>query len=178
MKTISVPCNNCGASIHLATQTNFLNCNYCGSSLKVIRSSGSTFTEVLEGIDEKTSQIAQDTRIIRIQNDLEILEREWKKQEAELMIKDGENRLEVPSTLTGQITGFLGLVVLLGFGIWAYKAEMAMLFVFGLFFSLILFALASNHTSKAEKYEDAKSNYEGAKKELTEALEKARASIE
>jgi len=174
MKTVNVPCNNCGASLKLAANTKFLSCNYCGSSLKVIRSSGSTFTEVLEGIDEKTTQIAQDTRIIRIQNDLELLDREWEKKRKSLMVLNSNDKRIVPNELDVQMGAFFSFFSLLVSGILAYNLEFPPIFGIGFLLAIILLAYSVNHNSKLAKYRHAAEEYQQARNALIKSLNEAR----
>src|SRR5438309_578271 len=57
MKLINLSCNKCGAPLEAPSSANFLTCSYCGSRLAVHSSGSAHYTEVLDQIDHKTTQI-------------------------------------------------------------------------------------------------------------------------
>ena len=78
----SVNCNHCGASLEAAADTRFVTCAYCGTQLEVCRTESSTFTQEIQAIAQSTDQIANDVAAIRLQNDLERIDREWSMRQA------------------------------------------------------------------------------------------------
>ena len=57
MQLISLSCNKCGAPLEAPEGANFLTCGYCGSRLAVQRNGSAYYTQVLDQIDHKTTQI-------------------------------------------------------------------------------------------------------------------------
>src|SRR5690349_5115522 len=82
----SVVCNHCGAPLEMQADTRFITCTYCGAKLQLHRSPTSIYTEVLESLDQRTQQMAQDLDVIKRQNELERLDREWMMQRESMMI--------------------------------------------------------------------------------------------
>jgi DNA-directed RNA polymerase subunit RPC12/RpoP len=73
----SLNCNQCGASLDVDDSTRFVTCRHCGSKLEIKRNASSAFTEVLDRIDRNTVQAADDLRVIRLEQEIERLDREW-----------------------------------------------------------------------------------------------------
>jgi len=105
MEAISITCNRCGAPLEIGRGVRFLTCNYCGSRLQVHQTDSATFTEVLETIQEHTSQMAEDVGVIRLQNEVEQLDRQWA-IERESYLTHGKN-----GTTTEPGMGGAGVVV-------------------------------------------------------------------
>src|SRR5438034_11615303 len=84
----SVACNHCGASLEVGLTTRFVTCAYCGSRLEVHRSGSSLYTEVLEAIDQRTQRMEQDLGLIKRQNEVGRLDREWMLRRDQLMVQD------------------------------------------------------------------------------------------
>ena len=108
----SVTCNHCGAPLAIQPSTRFVTCTHCGSRLEIHRSGAALFTEVLESIDQRTKEIAQDVDVIRRQNEVERLDREWAMRREALMVRT-KSGTETPSIAGGIIGAVLGV----GFGI-------------------------------------------------------------
>lgn len=121
MALVSVSCGHCGAPLDVAAGVRFLTCNYCGSRLEVHRTDSSTYTAALETIEEHASQMARELGTIRLQNELEQLDRQWAMERESLMVhgKDGSPR-EPTGGAAGMIAGLVFLaffvVVCIGMG--------------------------------------------------------------
>src|SRR5687768_2326314 len=71
----SIACNNCGAALQVSDATRFATCTYCNSQLAVHRTDSAAYTEVLHAVKANTDRIADDVGAIRVQNELEALDR-------------------------------------------------------------------------------------------------------
>lgn len=69
MEFISLSCNKCGAPLEVPENAQFLTCGYCGSRLAIKVHGKAHYTEVLDRIDEKTSQILQKVTELSERND-------------------------------------------------------------------------------------------------------------
>lgn len=110
MRVIAVNCNQCGAPLQVPAKTRFLTCGFCSSRLEVHREGDAIYSEVLESIEEKTNQIAEDVETIRVQNELERLDREWLSDQAQLMVRGKHGEFSVP-TIPGAMIGIAVAVV-------------------------------------------------------------------
>lgn len=76
-KVLSLSCNHCGASLDVPEGTRFLTCSYCSSKLQIEHSGGSYYTSVLEQMQKHAEAVASDLETIKLQNELERVDREW-----------------------------------------------------------------------------------------------------
>ena len=113
MELLSLACGHCGAPLEVPDGTRFVTCGYCSSKLEVHRSGGAIYTEVLEALQKRTEEIAGDVEILKLQNELERIDREWQSTRESCMIRGKDGGLSEPSPVAGTIAG----VIAIGFGI-------------------------------------------------------------
>ncbi len=77
MNIRALTCGHCGAPLDVPTGMSFLTCGHCGSRLKVVHTGNAVYTEVLEQISSHTRVMAGNLELLRLQNELERLDREW-----------------------------------------------------------------------------------------------------
>jgi len=158
MKTISIPCNNCGAPVKPVRNQQFFSCDYCGSSLKIAPS----------------VNIEEENLKYKIKHELNMLEKEWELARQDLIIVDSNGSEEEPNIRSAHVGSMLGLIIL-AFSIpFATSVEGMIIFAFGLLSSTSLFVKAFEHETKASDYKKAKSAFETAKEKLKHDLEELR----
>lgn len=110
MELLNVSCNHCGAPLEVSPQTKFVTCRHCARQLVVKHTDNSAFTEVLEKVAGQTAEMAEDLKAIRIQNEIEQLDREWSAEAEQYMEagKDGGVSRPQPWMTTIFFAGFLG----------------------------------------------------------------------
>jgi hypothetical protein len=118
MELISVRCNHCGAPLDVGEKTRFVTCQFCKSQLEIKRSESAVFTEEVARIVENTEKMAGSLEVIRLQNEIEQLDREWSLQQS---TSGSERHSRGPQSVGGAIFG-------LGFAI---------------FFALVCFGMAA-----------------------------------
>jgi hypothetical protein len=104
MELLPVRCNHCGASLKISGDARFVTCAYCKSELTVMRNEGAISTEVLQRIEQKTDRMADNLDVIRIQGELDLLDREWQMKRETMLVRDRRGKLIEPvgtSTLAG-----------------------------------------------------------------------------
>lgn len=115
---LSFSCNNCGAALEAPEKTNFITCNYCKSRLAVKCSTSAVYTEVIEEIREKVTDIHEDVEVIRLQNELERIDREWELEKTDYMVRTKAGHLVLPSLGFGAVVpgalAIIGGLILLG----------------------------------------------------------------
>lgn len=183
MDTISVSCNHCGAPLEVPRGARYLTCNYCGSRLEVHKTDSATYTDVLETIQENTSQMADDLGAIRRQNELEQLDRQWALERQEYLAQGKDGSTNEPATGAGMVVGGLFVaffsVVCIGMGISAldFAANwhgpgpdpgFFALVPFGMaIFAVVAFvASISSATKKANQYAERKRDYERRRSQI------------
>jgi hypothetical protein len=167
VSAIAVTCNKCGAALDVPAGARFVTCTYCGSRLEVHRSGGAAYTEVLESIEQHTERIAEDVGQIRMQNEVERLDREWMMRREQLMVTGKNGTRHVP----GRFGALIGAAVAGVFGVfWTVTATAAgapgFFRLFGVFF--VLFAIAGGiyAFTKAGEYEQTEREYHRRRAEL------------
>lgn len=148
-----IACGSCGAALDVPDGVQFVTCRHCGSSLKVAQTADVVFTEVLETLKEQSARIADNTDVIRLQNEITLLDQEWEQRSAELMIHGKHGRISVPDKTSAMIGGVAAVV----FGaLWAViagsmspvGAVMGIIFIgIGLLASYAAYEKATNYES-------------------------------
>lgn len=171
---IPLACNHCGAAIDVEASTRFVTCTYCGSRLEVHRTGNAAYTSVLEAIDQRTQQIAEDVEIIKIQNQLEHLDRQWQMQRDSLLVRNKDGSTSEPSAL-GTAMGIVMGLFAMGFAIfWMVMASsMGAPFpfpCFGLIFLIVIPITIYNQIQKSNRFEQMRSSYEVERQRLQDLL--------
>jgi hypothetical protein len=113
MKLVPVRCQHCGAALEVGEGARYVTCQFCKSQLAVQRTGSAVFTELLGDIADKTERMAENLDAIRIQNEIEKLDREWQMQREGFLIRSENGNTREPSA-AGAVFG--GAVLIL-FGI-------------------------------------------------------------
>jgi predicted phage tail protein len=168
LKIIDVNCNHCGATLQVDEKTRFVTCTYCHSRLAIQRSESAVFTEVLDKIEQNTGQMAENLELIRLQNELEQIDREWMMSRENLMVQGRNGSRSVPSVAGGIFTIIFGVVA---GGIWmtfAYTAVHAppLFCMFGLVFMGAAVFGGVNMVSKAGRLDVERRDYETRRQSL------------
>lgn len=172
MPLVSVRCQNCGAPLEVPPEARFLTCAHCSCQLEVHHSTSASYTTLLEKLDRNVSATARDVEVIKLQNELERLDREWQMEREGYMITGKYGRRYMPSR-----TGSLALgVVMIGFGIFWMSIATSMRApsffpLFGLVF--IGFAAYSGITgySKASQREAAEDRHQAQRERLVQRIQ-------
>lgn len=109
--TLGLNCASCGASLDVGAGARFVTCRHCGSSLEVKRSESAEWTELLAQVSAHTGEIRREVTVIRVEQELERLDREWEQRRDELMLEDQHGGKMRP-TVAGGVIGIVGIVVL------------------------------------------------------------------
>jgi DNA-directed RNA polymerase subunit RPC12/RpoP len=171
MELVSLACGHCGAPLEVPDGTRFVTCGYCSSKLEVHRSGGAIYTEVLEALQKRTEEIADDVEILKLQNELERIDREWQSDRERCMIRGKDGSLSEPSPVAGTIGG----VVAIGIGIiWIFIAGSMFppMALFGLAFIGIIVFNIFNNLKKSGDFGEKKQEYEQRRAEVLLAIRK------
>jgi hypothetical protein len=171
MGTQAVSCNNCGAPLEVGEQTRYATCAFCGSQLGIHRSGNAVYSEVLERISRDTADIADDVEVIRLQNELERLDREWLLEREQHMMRGKHGRTYRPSRAGGVVAA----VVMGGFGVlWTGLAvSMGAPFffpLFGLVFIGFAVFVCISSVTKAGAYARGEQTYQARRDEVLRRL--------
>ena len=130
MRFIDSRCIKCGANLRVPPDATLVCCQYCNSELQVVRDGSVLTTRLLESVEEMKGDLGHKLEILRVQNEIERLDREWNLQRNEFMVH-GKHGSRIPSS-AGSLVG--GLVAA-GFGIFwlVFASSMGAPFPFILF---------------------------------------------
>ena len=170
MELLSLACGHCGAPLEVPDGTRYATCGYCSSKLEVHRSGGAIYTEVLEAIQKRTAEIAGEVEILKLQNELERIDREWQSERESCMVRGKNGSLSEPSPVVGTII----FIVVIGFGIFWTIAAGSMAPQMGLFgLAFIGFAIFGlfNNLRKSNEFIEKKQQYEQRRAEVLQAMQ-------
>jgi hypothetical protein len=175
MKTTKVCCQGCGADLEVDESIRFVTCNYCQSRLEIVHDETVTHSRLLEKIERKTDEISEDLKVIRLQNELEQLDREWAMQSASMMVTDKNGSKSVPSA-TGSVVGGVIMTMIGIFWMVATSSMGAPGFfpLFGLIFIAVAVIGMVTGATKSQAYETARDTMNLRRSQLLKKLEEAR----
>jgi uncharacterized Zn finger protein (UPF0148 family) len=183
MKLINLTCNHCGAPLEVAEGTKFVTCRFCSSRLAIEHSESAFYTRVLEALENQTSVLSQDLETIKVQNEIERLDREWQMQREQLCHRSKTGRLVEPSdAASGCLAVTQGVFGLLWFVVWLVGGQLAdssfatFVSLFGLLIGGLAIATFLGGAQKARRYESARSSYESHRSQLVADLGSRKAS--
>jgi DNA-directed RNA polymerase subunit RPC12/RpoP len=141
METQAISCNHCGAPLQVPSSTRFVTCGHCGSQLRIERSKDAIFTEVLEDMRATQTEMAADLETLRLQNELERIDREWDRESRRYEIVDNDGRRSTPGTGSSLAAILGGGVVVVFLIFWISMAsQMGAPSIFPLFGGVALIA--------------------------------------
>lgn len=163
-------CGSCGASLDIPEGVQFVNCRHCGTALKVQRTDSVAFTEVLQSLKEQSAQLAGNTEVLRIQNEISLLDQEWEQRSAALMVSGKHGRVSVPDKTSSIVGGVV--IALFGTG-WTILAGSMFppMALFGLLFVGLGLWNCTSAYHKAERYEILQAEHEMKRRELQARLQ-------
>jgi DNA-directed RNA polymerase subunit RPC12/RpoP len=167
VKIVSVTCNHCGAPLEIGESTRFTTCGHCGSRLAVHETASARFTELVQ-------EVAGGLETIRLQNELERVDREWGMEQAKLAVP-AENGGSSPPSVIG---GLFGLIVGGGFSIVWIVAVAKMggpwfMVLFGVVFLVGIVLISLRSISNAGQLVQRRARYEGRRAALVRQLEES-----
>ena len=166
----ALSCNNCGAAIQVPPRVSYVTCAHCGSHLVVRRNDSAAYTEVLERIEDHTEEMAQDLSVIRIQNDLERLDREWQMRRESLMVRGQNRALFKPDAAVGKVGCGIAIVAAILYMAYTWSIGAAPLALFGIPFIGAALIFAQSWISRADRYQQAQQAYAHRRAELLKAM--------
>ncbi len=175
MKVTKVCCQGCGADLQVDDTIRYVTCNYCNTRLEVVHDETVTHTRLLDKIERTTDRMANNLKVIELQNDLERLDREWENRRESMLVRSRDGHVSEPSSISSIAAGFIAVGVGIVFII-ATASMHAPPFIplFGLV--IIGFAIFGmvNGTNKATSFREGRSRYESERQSLVSRLEDER----
>jgi hypothetical protein len=168
MDLIPVRCQNCSAPLEIPPDVRFVTCAHCGSPLEVRHAGSASYTTILEKVGRKVEESARDVAVIRLQNELERIDREWLMAREGFMIdtKSGKQLPSGPWSLLALIPFAIIFLVILGFSEMPSGAGWFMFIMLG----LVVFNVVRGISKRAD-YDQAEAVYTARHRALVAALE-------
>ncbi len=171
VQVVSVACNHCGGPLDVPPGIRFVTCTYCHSRLEIHRTGNAAYTEVLEAIRQDTTQIAGDIGAIKIENEVERLDREWLLERENFMVRREDGRSSDAPSAVGSV---IGAAVMAVFGVaWLSFLPAEAPFFFRLVgFAFIVLAVvgAVMGVNGAGRYAEAERHYRQRRNQLLTRL--------
>ena len=166
---MGVVCNHCGAPLEIGEATRFTTCAHCGSRLAVHHTGSARFTELVE-------EVADGLETIRLQNELERVDREWAMEQERLAIQNNDGVRQPPSAGGSLIALVLGGAFVCFWIVMATKIGAPWFFVvFGLvMLGTLVFNFVRN-VSNAGQLDLKQRAYEARRTALVRRVEQANA---
>jgi LSD1 subclass zinc finger protein len=190
VKLLALNCNRCGAPLEVPEKAKFVTCTFCQTQLAVQHSGGSAYTEAIEKLDELTDRLSDDVAFLKLQGDLERLDREWSEAREGLMLRDKYGKEYIPNhknanmvKLGLSIVGGLWIFFPLGFFLLSLPIQPSVSSgLLSFFLSLIFCApgglliflggvFAKANLKKVKVYEEARDAYEVKRRALMAEME-------
>ncbi len=168
MKLVPVSCQNCGASLDIPDNARFVTCQFCNTRLAVQHTGSAIFTELLGELSEKTTRMAANLEVIRVQNEIEKLDREWSAEKDSHMIRGKHGRVKEPDAAVSVFGGIFLLLIGASACLSAPQTPflaIGFLVVIGGVYQII------SGPIKAEAYRKAREAYESERRILESRLE-------
>ena len=175
MKVTKVCCQGCGADLEIDENIRFVTCNYCHSRLEVVHDSSVTHTRQLEKIERTTDQLANNLKVIELQNDLERLDREWESARNSLLVRGRNGGYSEPSAAGSIIGGVIAVV----FGIFWLSMATSMgapsfFPLFGVVFIAVAIFSMIRHSTRAGTFQSQLRTYEEQRRALVSRIDRER----
>lgn len=171
MQTETVTCGGCGAPLSIPGNVEYVVCRFCQAQLHVQRHQSVVFTEVLQSLQQQTERLAETTEVLRLQNEIALLDRDWDQQSAELMVRGKHGRVSVPD----KSSAIVGGVFLTLFGLfWTVMAGAMFppMALFGILFIIFGVMNCMKLHSNADRYEALQAAHHRQREDLLRRLQK------
>ncbi|MBK1828812.1 hypothetical protein [Haloferula rosea] len=167
MNVTKVCCQGCGADLEVDEGIRFVTCNYCHSRLEIVHDKSVTHSKLLEKLEKKTGEMADDLKIIRLQNELEKLDREWAMRSEDFMVSNKHGVKSVPSSAGSMVGGMVAVVFGIFWMVMASSMGAPGIFpLFGLLFIVVAVVGMVRGADKAEQYRTGKRAYDAQRQKL------------
>ena len=162
----------------MPTSADFVTCGYCGSALAVRRTASAHYTELLERLEQHTDYLAGRAEYLRLRDELEALDLEWKRERRRYLTRRLTGSLQAP-TRTYLIFSIAVAVVACVLTAWWFFAtanagSAASFFGWiGAVLSLAALVNAARVNTRVNSYNLAKQEYQQQRDELLNGMRAA-----
>ena len=168
MRFVDSRCIHCGATLRVAGDATHVCCQYCNSELHVLHDGSRATTELVRAMHEGLSQKLD---VLRVQNDLERLDREWNMERENYMVTAKNGNRSVPSTMGSAAIGIFMAIAGIAWTVFAVSNGAPGFFAFfGVVFVAIAVISSIGGFFKASAHDTAEQRYRHSRDRLTREL--------
>ncbi|MFD0895666.1 hypothetical protein ACFQ5Q_18710 [Luteolibacter ambystomatis] len=157
----------------------YATCNHCGSNLEIIHDPSVTHTRILEKLERTTDTLADDVKILQLQNDLQLLDREWERYRETVCFRSENGTLSEPSAaFPAVVRGVtIGGGIILCMAVWLGNLPWGMALL-GIAVPILGNYAAHSYAGGLRDYRRAKERYQSRRYGLVAAIASLRGSPE
>lgn len=163
MKLLALNCKQCGAPIEVLATAESVTCDFCEARLSVQHTGGTSFTQALDELRERTRKLEKTLGVRTVDKSLRRLDRSWRRRRKGFMMKGNDGVLRVPTRAIASYYSICGPVIgLLFFGLLARVSdlkEVVFCVLGGMSFSAIGLLGGWQLRKKADGYHEAHKSY-------------------
>ena len=168
----TVTCGGCGAPLSIPDNVEYVACRFCQAQLHVQRNQSVVFTEVLQSLQKQTERLANNTEILRLQQNIEFLDKEWKDESAEFTTPDSHGCMVFPDRESVAIEGKI-MVAAAVIGTIAVFFFQPLLSLIGLLCVVAAVGNAKLRQEKVARFEVKQAAYQQKRNDLLDRLRQA-----
>ena len=171
MRFVDSRCIHCGANLRLANDATHVCCQYCNSELHVVHDGDRVSTELVREMQEG---LQQKLEVLRVQHELERLDREWTMERENYMVTHKGGGRSIPSATGSIIMGVIAVVfAIFWLGGASSMGAPAPFVAFGVVFIIVVIASVINGVHKAGAHETGEQQYRASRRHLMQELARA-----
>jgi hypothetical protein len=172
MQITKVCCQGCGANLEVDESIRFVTCNYCHARLEVVHDTSTTHTKLLEELDQRTESMAREIKVLKLENELERLDREWESVRQSKMIHSKNGSVSEPDSASATGAGIMVIVLGVGWMIFAASVGAGPSPIFGLLFIGGGIYVMISGNAKASEFQSLRSRYQMRRGKLISEIQR------
>lgn len=169
MRVLNLSCNNCGAPLVVPKSTNYLTCEFCGTTLEVHRDGGAAYTSIRE-LAERTERLEVDVAQLKANDEIERLDREWEREMETYKVRSKDGEASIPTETGSMLGAGFGAVFGIFWTIFAASIGGGFFAIFGLIVAGAAVMNGMSHANKAREYQQRRQEYEERRRALMERI--------
>ncbi|MEP4077891.1 hypothetical protein [Haloferula sp.] len=123
-KLTKVACQSCGANLSIDESIRFVTCGYCSAQLEIVHDPSTIHSKLLEDVVKRQDAVEDELRILRLEKQIQRLERNWESFRARVSTKGKDGTLISPNKLGPILFGlFAGTIGLISMGLAATERQ-------------------------------------------------------
>ncbi|RCS53017.1 hypothetical protein DTL42_09395 [Bremerella cremea] len=99
MKLIPLNCRQCGAPLSVPEDVRHVTCLHCGTQLAVVREGAAAYTEILEQLERRTTNVEVRLDALQRQHLVNQLDQDWYEDREQYYVRTKEGRTYLPSKI-------------------------------------------------------------------------------